>query len=115
MPRRPTQPHGPYWQLDRARSTARPVTRRLTASEAELYRDWIDNDRRHAPVINQMRVVAAKPPNSASPKPANPHRRFNCKLRAAPIGQVEGLQRSAHLISLIVMMMAMASANWASR
>jgi len=36
------------------------VTRRLTAREAELYREWISNDRRVRALLAQMRNVAAK-------------------------------------------------------
>lgn len=34
--------------------------RRLTAREAELYREWIGNDRRIRALLDQMRTVAAK-------------------------------------------------------
>ena len=55
----PPQPHGPYWQLTR-KIDGKTTTRRLTPSEAELYRDWINNDRRMRQVINQMRILATK-------------------------------------------------------
>lgn len=55
----PPQPHGPYWQLTR-KIDGKTITRRLTPSEVELYRDWIDNDRRMRRVINQMRIIAGK-------------------------------------------------------
>jgi len=55
----PPQPHGPYWQLTR-KVDGKTTTRRLTPSQAELYRDWINNDRRMRQVINQMRNLAAK-------------------------------------------------------
>jgi hypothetical protein len=55
----PPQPHGPYWQLTR-KIDGKTTTRRLTSTEAELYRDWINNDRRMRRIIDQMRIVAAK-------------------------------------------------------
>jgi hypothetical protein len=67
----PPQPHGPYWQWTR-KIDGKTVTRRLTPTEAKLYRDWIANDRRLRRTIDQMRVVAAKAAeihlNQTSPK-----------------------------------------------
>jgi hypothetical protein len=36
------------------------VTRRLSETEAELYEEWIANDRRLRQLIQQMRQLAAK-------------------------------------------------------
>ena len=55
----PPQLHGPYWQWT-AKVDGKTVNRRLTPTEAELYSEWIDNDRRLRDLINQMREVAAK-------------------------------------------------------
>ncbi len=55
----PPQPHGPYYQWS-AKVNGKTVTRRLSKSEAELYQEWIDNDRRLRALIQQMRQVAAK-------------------------------------------------------
>jgi hypothetical protein len=55
----PPQPHGPYWQLTR-KIDGKTTTRRLTPNEAELYQDWINNDRRMRHLISQMRTVATK-------------------------------------------------------
>jgi hypothetical protein len=55
----PPQPHGPYYQWT-AKTNGKTVTRRLSESEAELYGEWIDNDRRLRRLIEQMREVAAK-------------------------------------------------------
>lgn len=55
----PPQPHGPYWQWT-AKVNGKTVNRRLTAREAELYKEWIANDRRLRALIGQMRQVAAK-------------------------------------------------------
>jgi alkanesulfonate monooxygenase SsuD/methylene tetrahydromethanopterin reductase-like flavin-dependent oxidoreductase (luciferase family) len=55
----PPQPHGPYFQWT-AKVDGKTVTRRLTASEAKLYQEWIANDRRMRRLIQQMRQVAAK-------------------------------------------------------
>jgi hypothetical protein len=55
----PPQPHGPYYQWT-AKINGKTVTRRLSAGEAELYQEWIANDRRLRRLIQQMRQVAAK-------------------------------------------------------
>jgi hypothetical protein len=55
----PPQPHGPYYQWT-AKVNNKTVTRRLSEGEAELYQEWIDNDRRMRRLIQQMRQVAAK-------------------------------------------------------
>jgi hypothetical protein len=55
----PPQPHGPYYQWT-AKINGKTVTRRLSKSEAELYQEWIANDRRLRRLIQQMRQVAAK-------------------------------------------------------
>src|SRR5665213_2282238 len=53
------QPHGPYYQWTR-KVNGKTVTRRLSAAEAKLYKEWIDNDRKVHRLISQMRKVAAK-------------------------------------------------------
>lgn len=55
----PPQPHGPYFQWT-AKVDGKTVNRRLSARQAELYREWIANDRRLGAVVEQMRTVAAK-------------------------------------------------------
>jgi hypothetical protein len=55
----PPQPHGPYYQWT-AKINGKTVTRRLTENEADLYQEWIDNDRQLRHLIQQMREVAAK-------------------------------------------------------
>jgi hypothetical protein len=55
----PPQPHGPYFQWT-AKVDGKTVNRRLTAREAELYQEWIANDRHLRAIIDQMREVAAK-------------------------------------------------------
>jgi hypothetical protein len=55
----PPQPHGPYYQWS-AKVNGKTVTRRLNETEAELYQEWIDNDRQLRAVIGQMRQIAAK-------------------------------------------------------
>ena len=55
----PPQMHGPYWQWT-AKIDGKTVTRRLSQSEAELYQEWIANDRQLRAIITQMRQVAAK-------------------------------------------------------
>ena len=55
----PPQPHGPYYQWS-AKVNGKTVTRRLSPNEAELYEEWIANDRRLRDLIQQMRQIAAK-------------------------------------------------------
>ncbi len=55
----PPQPHGPYYQWT-AKTNGKTVTRRLNQTEATLYQEWIDNDRRLRHIIGQMRQIAAK-------------------------------------------------------
>ena len=55
----PPQMHGPYWQWT-AKIDGKTVTRRLTASEAALYQEWIANDRHLRSLIAKMRAIAAK-------------------------------------------------------
>ena len=55
----PPQPHGPYYQWT-AKVDGKTVNRRLTAREAELYQEWIANDRHLRAIVNQMRDIAAQ-------------------------------------------------------
>jgi Family of unknown function (DUF6788) len=55
----PPQPHGPYYQWT-AKVNGKTITRRLTETEAQLYEEWIANDRRLRHLIAQMRQIAAK-------------------------------------------------------
>lgn len=55
----PPEPHGPYFQWT-AKVDGKTVNRRLNAQQAELYREWIANDRRLRAIIDQMREIAAK-------------------------------------------------------
>jgi hypothetical protein len=55
----PPQPHGPYYQWT-AKVNGKTVTRRLTATEAELYQEWIANDRKLRALIGEMRKIATK-------------------------------------------------------
>lgn len=55
----PPRLHGPYWQWT-AKVDGKTVNRRLTPAQAELYQEWIANDRRLRALITQMREVAAK-------------------------------------------------------
>src|SRR5665647_2942548 len=46
----PPTPHGPYWQW----------TAKVNAKEAQLYQEWIGNDRRIRALLAQIRKVDAK-------------------------------------------------------
>jgi hypothetical protein len=58
----PPQPHGPYFQWT-AKVNGKTVNRRLSAREAELYREWIGNDRRLRALIDELRVLAEQATN----------------------------------------------------
>lgn len=51
--------HGPYWQWT-AKVHGKTVNRRLTPEQAELYQQWIDNDRHLNDLIAQMRHIATQ-------------------------------------------------------
>jgi hypothetical protein len=51
--------HGPYWQWT-AKVGGKTINRRLTQREAELYTEWIANDRRARALLTQMRDIAAE-------------------------------------------------------
>lgn len=53
----PPQLHGPYWQWT-ATVDGKTVTRRLTEHQADLYRQWIDNDRELRRLVTQLRRAA---------------------------------------------------------
>lgn len=53
----PPRLHGPYYQWT-AKNAGRTVTRRLSSTEAALYRDWIANDRQLRRIVADMRKVA---------------------------------------------------------
>jgi len=55
----PPTPHGPYWQWT-AKVNGKTVTKRLTDREAQLFQEWIDNDRRINTLLGQTRNVDAK-------------------------------------------------------
>lgn len=55
----PPQRHGPYWQWT-TKVDGKTVTRRLNPAQAELYQEWITNDRQLRHLIQQMRQIAAK-------------------------------------------------------
>lgn len=55
----PPKMHGPYWQWT-AKIDGKTITRRLNKTEADLYQEWIANDRQLRAIITQMREVAAK-------------------------------------------------------
>lgn len=55
----PPTPHGPYWQWT-AKVDGKTVTKRLTATEAQLYQEWISNDRRVRALLDQLRTNDAK-------------------------------------------------------
>jgi hypothetical protein len=67
----PPQPHGPYYQWT-TKNNGKTVTRRLNETEAQLYQEWIANDRQLRQLIQQMRQVAAKAAELKLKQAANP-------------------------------------------
>ncbi|MGH2749367.1 MAG: DUF6788 family protein [Actinomycetota bacterium] len=55
----PPRLHGPYWHFT-AKVNGKTVNRRLSERQAELYRDWIGNDRRVRSLLAEMRALAAE-------------------------------------------------------
>ena len=55
----PPRLHGPYWHWS-TKVAGKTVNRRLSAREAELYSQWIDNDRRARELLTEMREVTAR-------------------------------------------------------
>src|SRR2546422_2009837 len=55
----PASRHGPYWQLT-WKEAGKTVSRRLSAQEAELYREWIANRRQLEAAITQMQDVSRR-------------------------------------------------------
>lgn len=55
----PPQLHGPYWQWSRS-VDGKTLTRRLTAEQAQLYKQWIDNARRLDALIAKMEELSEK-------------------------------------------------------
>ena len=51
--------HGPYYYLS-WKEKGKTVTRLLPPEKARLYREWIDNRRRLAAIIDQMHAVSGK-------------------------------------------------------
>ena len=54
----PPRRHGPYYQWSRA-VAGRTVSRRLSESEAELYRSWIANRRLLEEIVARMEQISA--------------------------------------------------------
>ena len=55
----PPRLHGPYWQWT-AKVNGKTVNRRLSEADANLYQEWIANDRALHALINDMRDIANK-------------------------------------------------------
>jgi hypothetical protein len=53
----PEHRHGPYWQLT-WKEQGKTITRRLSAEDAALYREWIANRRRLEAVLEDMRDLS---------------------------------------------------------
>jgi hypothetical protein len=53
----PNQRHGPYWQLS-WKQGGKTVSKLLSAEDAALYRQWIDNRHRLEAALDQMRDLS---------------------------------------------------------
>ena len=53
----PPRPHGPYWHWT-AKVQGKTVNRRLSADEADLYQQWIANDRQLRHLVDELHRVA---------------------------------------------------------
>jgi hypothetical protein len=53
----PPTPHGPYWQWSRAKG-GKTITRRITAEQAALYKEWIANRRRALSIIAEIEQLS---------------------------------------------------------
>ena len=51
--------HGPYYQWT-TKVENKTVTKTLSEKEAEIYQEWIANDRRLRALVKEMRAIAAK-------------------------------------------------------
>jgi hypothetical protein len=49
--------HGPYWQLS-WKEGGRTISRLLSAEQAQLYREWVDNRRRLEGALEEMRDLS---------------------------------------------------------
>jgi hypothetical protein len=55
----PPKLHGPYWHWS-TKVNGKTVNRRLSEREAQLYAQWIDNDRQAHDLLAKMREIAAQ-------------------------------------------------------
>jgi hypothetical protein len=55
----PPHLHGPYWHFT-TKIDGKTVNRRLSPRQAELYNQWIANDRQARALLRKMRDLAAK-------------------------------------------------------
>jgi hypothetical protein len=55
----PPRLHGPYWHFT-AKVDGKTVNRRLSQRQAEIYSQWIANDRQARTLLAQMRELTAK-------------------------------------------------------
>jgi hypothetical protein len=55
----PPRRHGPYWQWT-TKKGGKTITRRLTAEQAAMWRQWIDNDRQLRAITTRMRQLSAE-------------------------------------------------------
>lgn len=53
----PAQRHGPYYQLS-WKTDRRTISRRLTAAQADLYREWIANRRQLETLVDELKSAS---------------------------------------------------------
>jgi hypothetical protein len=55
----PPQLHGPYWQWT-TKTSGKTITRQLSPAQAQLYQQWINNNKQLHDILAQMRDIAAQ-------------------------------------------------------
>jgi hypothetical protein len=55
----PPRRHGPYWQWT-TKKDGKTITKRLTAQEAPLYREWAANSRQLRAIATQAQAILIK-------------------------------------------------------
>jgi hypothetical protein len=68
----PPRLHGPYWQWT-AKVDGKTVNRRLSPRQAQLYNEWIANDRKARAILAQMRTIAAQAAELILPDDTSQH------------------------------------------
>ena len=66
----PSQRHGPYYQLS-WKEAGKTVSRLLSAEEAALYKEWIDNRRHLESVLQESAISLTRLTSTCWPRPGS--------------------------------------------